>query len=211
MSVAKPLTLTCLSAAQSESAGFTGFPLPQAGQRRCRLHILILQSLFLHPSIPQRPVYSPGLWPCHLRDSPDHQGPGDWLGLVIDSPRHRNNKERCCSVRGSDAVSHSVVGIFLYYRPVCRLKIQLTEVGLYYVARPHNGSAPHQKNPSILVENIILFRVTWRLESVLAFIGSLRMVYYETIVSKYVGFYSWKDESSCNRMRVKSHRFFCYI
>lgn len=128
VSVAKPLTLTCLSAAQSESAGFTGFPLPQAGQRRCRLHILILQSLFLHPSIPQRPVYSPGLWPCHLRDSPDHQAPGDWLGLVIDSPRHRNNKERCCSVRGSDAVSHSVVGIFLYYRPVCRLKIQLTEV-----------------------------------------------------------------------------------
>ncbi len=46
----------------SESAGFTGFPLPQAGRRGCWLHILIPLSLFLHPSIPLCPVYS--LQPC---------------------------------------------------------------------------------------------------------------------------------------------------
>lgn len=104
------------------------------------------------PPSPQRPVYSPGLWPCHLRDSPDHQGPGDWLGSVIDSLRRRNNRERYCTVWGEWRCGWDF--FFKCCRPGCRLKTQLTAAcplhwkytGLLFVAGSHNGSAPHQKN-----------------------------------------------------------------
>ena len=77
----------------SESAGFTGFPLPQAGRRGCWLHILIPRSLFLHPSIPQCPVYS--LQPCGRATSETLQTTkvlAAFSGLAGDSPHHGNDR-----------------------------------------------------------------------------------------------------------------------
>lgn len=59
-----------------------------------------------HPSIPLPPSLHPpvscllsaALRPCHLRDAPDHQGPGGRLGLANDGLHHGNNGERSCSV-----------------------------------------------------------------------------------------------------------------
>lgn len=73
-----------------------------------------------HPSIPFPPSLHPpvscllsaALRPCHLGDSPDHQGPGGRLGLVGDGPHHGNNGERCWSGWRSGVDSGLVVGIF---------------------------------------------------------------------------------------------------
>lgn len=73
-----------------------------------------------HPSIPFPPSLHPpvscllsaALWPYHLGDSPDHQGPGGLLGLVGDGPHHGNCRERCWSGWGSGTDSGLVVGIF---------------------------------------------------------------------------------------------------
>ena len=76
-------------------------------------HPYIPLSFFLHPSIPQCPVYS--LQPCGRATSETLQttkalaAASDWPG---DGPHHGNNGERCRSGRGSGADGGLVVGIF---------------------------------------------------------------------------------------------------
>ncbi|KAK2822475.1 hypothetical protein Q5P01_022540 [Channa striata] len=66
-----------------------------------------------HPSVrlpssrhpPVSCLLSAALWPCHLGDTPDHQGPGGCLGLAGDAPQQGNMGEKCCSVWRSSANS----------------------------------------------------------------------------------------------------------
>lgn len=107
-----------------------------------------------HPSIPLPPSFHPpvscllfaALWPCHLGDTPDHQGPGSSLGLAGDGPHHGNNGKRCWCGWGSGADGGLVVGIFfLCCGPFRRVKVWLHVVRpwhskyigmlLHYVAR----------------------------------------------------------------------------
>lgn len=91
-----------------------------------------------HPSIPLPPSLHPpvscllsaALRPCHLRDTPDHQGPGGRLRLVSDGPRPGNNGERYWTGWGSGADGGLVVGIFLCCGSGRRVKVWL------HVARP---------------------------------------------------------------------------
>ncbi|KAK2895213.1 hypothetical protein Q8A73_014701 [Channa argus] len=61
-----------------------------------------------HP--PVSCLLSAALRPCHLGDTPDHQGPGGRLGLASGGPHHGNMGEKFCSVWGSGADNGLVVG-----------------------------------------------------------------------------------------------------